>query len=96
MTPSIPNRPNSQQQRGQDKGVGIDDPCHPGLACLQISIDLRQRNIDDCHVEKDEEIPGAQAEDEQFGHAPTLSAPTHECRWSNKTHIRCPRNEISA
>lgn len=86
-----PDRAEGQQQCGEDQGVGVDDPGDPGLSRVEISVDLRQRDIDDYHVEKDEEIPGAQAEDEQLGHPPTLS--TRPMGADGQTKLtRYPRN----
>src|SRR5699024_9646057 len=62
--------PEWEQQRGQDEGIGVDDPGHPRLTGVEVGVDLGQSDIDDRHIEEDEEVSGAQAEDERSGHPP--------------------------
>jgi hypothetical protein len=55
----VANHAGAEHQAGQRDRVAVDDPLQAADARVQPRADLRQRDVDDRHVEQDQEVPDA-------------------------------------
>jgi len=61
----VAHRPAREHERGERERVSVDDPLKPADAGIEAGADLGRRDIDDRHVEQDEEVP--HAHDDEHG-----------------------------
>ena len=58
----VAERPEDEQERGEGQRVGVDDPLQAREARVEVALDLRQRDVDDRHVDQQHERRDADGE----------------------------------
>ena len=87
----VADRSAGEHQRGEGEGVAVDDPLKPADARPDARADTRQGDVDDRHVEEDEEVPDAHHRQHGAGRARThASGRAPRQRDDGARHSRSP------